>query len=55
MDDVLTLREKLELEAASTKVWATELVFGSELWFLKYRSTSATTDPCLKHSYFRNA
>lgn len=51
IDDVLTLREKLVLEAASTKVSVTELVFGNELTSLKTRVTSATTDPFLQHKY----
>lgn len=45
IDDVLTLREKLELETAVTKVSAAELAFGSVVTLLNMSSASTTTDP----------
>ena len=47
IDDVLTLREKFELEAAVTKVSAAELAFGSVVALLNISSASTTTEPCL--------
>ena len=45
IDDVLTLREKLELEAAVFKVSVTELAFGSVVALLNISSASTTMEP----------
>ena len=45
IDDVLTLREKLELEAAVFKVSVTELAFGSVVALLNFSSASTTMEP----------
>ena len=45
IEDVFTGREKLELEAASTSVSATELPFGAAVPWLNINSASTFTDP----------
>ena len=45
IEDAFTGREKLELEAASTRVSDTEDAFGADFPWLKINSASTFTDP----------
>ena len=48
IDDVFTEREKLELDAASTRVSATEVAFGAAFPWLNINSASTLIDPALE-------